>query len=189
MSPPLPLGDLQYNKRGVGVSCSWPGSPGKFWQFCVVKPVVPRYRLQSCSHPVPLLPPGVSYLVDCGAELPFVMLNTITLFRSGDLEHIKVWVCEDDMLNDDPSTAVRRTQYSQHGWLPEYDCTAGECNWETDEAGARRLVSYPGLGSHANYPWETPLFVYLKVGKWVVMERQSGKRKASRWGRVRWGVT
>ena len=30
---------------------------------------------------------------------------------AGDLEHIKVWVCEDDMLNDDPATAIRRTQY------------------------------------------------------------------------------
>ncbi len=81
-----------------------------------------------------------------------------------DLEHVKVWVCEDDMLNDDPSTAVRRAQYSQHGWLPDFDCTAGECNWETDDAGVRRIVTYAGLGSHSNWPWETPLYVYTKVG-------------------------
>ncbi len=67
------------------------------------------------------------------------------------------------MLNDDPSTAVRRAQYSQHGWLPDFDCTAGECNWETDDAGVRRIVTYAGLGSHSNYPWETPLYVYAKV--------------------------
>ncbi|KAG2427432.1 hypothetical protein HXX76_012368 [Chlamydomonas incerta] len=93
--------------------------------------------------------------------------------HEGDLEHIKVWVCEADMLNDDPSTAIRRTQYSQHGWLPDFDCTAGQCNWEKDEQGTRRLVAYAGLFSHSNYNNATNLYVYEKI-KWTSIMNMDG---------------
>ncbi|KAG2452209.1 hypothetical protein HYH02_003240 [Chlamydomonas schloesseri] len=93
--------------------------------------------------------------------------------HEGDLEHIKVWVCEDDMLAEDPSTAIRRAQYSQHGWLPEFDCEAGECNWERDERGTRRLVSYAGLFSHANWNNATNLYVYEKI-RWTSLINMDG---------------
>ncbi|KAG2433578.1 hypothetical protein HYH02_012510 [Chlamydomonas schloesseri] len=90
--------------------------------------------------------------------------------HEGDLEHIKVYVCEDDLIDllapnatADPAAAIRRTQYSQHGWLPDYDCDAGECTFQRDPAGTRRLVSYAGLFSHANNHEESPLFVYEKI--------------------------
>ncbi|GIL42723.1 hypothetical protein Vafri_654 [Volvox africanus] len=67
------------------------------------------------------------------------------------------------MLNADPSSAIRAAQYSQHGWLPQLDCTAGECKFEEDESGTRRLVALAGLYSHANWIEETPLFVYSKI--------------------------
>ncbi|KAG2485330.1 hypothetical protein HYH03_015912 [Edaphochlamys debaryana] len=84
-------------------------------------------------------------------------------WHEGDLEHLKVWVCEDDLYAEDPASAIRRAQYSQHGWLPDFDCDAGECRYETDPKGVRRLVTMAGLYAHANYHEETPLFVYAKV--------------------------
>ncbi|GLI69140.1 hypothetical protein VaNZ11_013697 [Volvox africanus] len=83
--------------------------------------------------------------------------------HEGDLEHVKVYVCEADMLNADPSSAIRAAQYSQHGWLPQLDCTSGECKFEVDESGTRRLVTLAGLYSHSNWIEETPLFVYRKI--------------------------
>ncbi|KXZ47987.1 hypothetical protein GPECTOR_31g349 [Gonium pectorale] len=85
------------------------------------------------------------------------------VWYTGDLEHVEVYVCEADLYAPDPASAVQRTQYSQHGWLPDFDCKAGECEFETDEAGVRRLVVYSALNSHANWPRPTPLYVYQKI--------------------------
>ncbi len=49
------------------------------------------------------------------------------------------------------------------GWLPEFNCKKGECRFEVDPLGQRRLVTVAALGSHANWPNETGLFVYSKV--------------------------
>ncbi|KAG2485322.1 hypothetical protein HYH03_015904 [Edaphochlamys debaryana] len=83
--------------------------------------------------------------------------------HEADLEHLKVWVCEDDLYDADPASVIRRAQYSQHGWLPDFDCAAGECSFEVDPKGQKRLVTYAGLFSHSNWPQPTPLFVYQKV--------------------------
>ncbi|PNW77609.1 hypothetical protein CHLRE_10g444216v5 [Chlamydomonas reinhardtii] len=66
--------------------------------------------------------------------------------HDGDLVHVKLWVCEDDLYREDAAAAVRRVQFSPHGWLPEFDCDceSGECEYELDEAGVRRLVTYSG---------------------------------------------
>ncbi|KAG2448915.1 hypothetical protein HYH02_006263 [Chlamydomonas schloesseri] len=83
--------------------------------------------------------------------------------HEGDLEHVKLWVCEDDLYAEDAAAAVRRIQFSQHGWLPEFDCEAGECLYENDDVGVRRLVTYSGLFSHSNWPKPSPLYIYQKI--------------------------
>ncbi|KAG2427147.1 hypothetical protein HXX76_012657 [Chlamydomonas incerta] len=109
--------------------------------------------------------------------------------HEGDLEHIKVYVCEDDLIDllapnstADPAAAIRRTQYSQHGWLPDYDCDAGECNYERDPKGVRRLVAYAGLFSHANNHEPSALFVYEKI-RWQRLLNMDGLYIADRFAR------
>ena len=48
-------------------------------------------------------------------------------------------------------------------WNSEYDCTAGECNFEDDGSGNKRLVAFSALHSHAMYNTSSPLHVYQKV--------------------------
>jgi hypothetical protein len=48
-------------------------------------------------------------------------------------------------------------------WNSQYDCDIGECSYETDDNGMRRIVAYSGLLSHAMYPTPSPLHVYMKV--------------------------
>jgi hypothetical protein len=45
---------------------------------------------------------------------------------AGDWEHLKVYVCQEGMLDEhDPARSIVALQYSQHTWLPTYDCTKG----------------------------------------------------------------
>lgn len=84
---------------------------------------------------------------------------------AGDYEHVKVYVCEAAMAGADPSAAVARAQYSGHGGVTEFDCASGQCAWEADPVGQRRLVTLAGLGSHANWKEETPFLARAQVGR------------------------
>lgn len=55
--------------------------------------------------------------------------------------------------------AIRRVQYSQHAWVDEQDCEAGECPFEEDALSSSGLVAYSGLFSHAHYPRASSLWV------------------------------
>eukprot|EP00892_Ulva_mutabilis_P005590 jgi/Ulvmu1/3402/UM016_0019.1 len=94
-----------------------------------------------------------------------------------DLEHIGVYVCPADLERNgrvhlrapagQPSpvrNAIRRVQYSQHAWLDEMDCEAGECPFEEGAASFSKLVAYSGLFSHALYPSASSLWVYAQGG-------------------------
>ncbi|GLC47205.1 hypothetical protein PLESTB_001456100 [Pleodorina starrii] len=89
--------------------------------------------------------------------------------HEGDWEHLKVYVCQDGMLDEqEPARAVAALQYSQHTWLPTYDCTKGgwpgDCSFESDpDSGHQRPRVYSGLHSHANSPHTSNLNVYAKV--------------------------
>eukprot|EP00198_Chlamydomonas_reinhardtii_P000994 XP_001690329.1 predicted protein [Chlamydomonas reinhardtii] len=106
----------------------------------------------------------------------------------GDLVHVKLWVCEDDLYREDAAAAVRRVQFSPHGWLPEFDCDceSGECEYEVRVRGegtagaglkpvghglagrggcaaAGDLLGRSGLFSHSNWPKPSPLYIYQKI--------------------------
>ncbi|GLI63657.1 hypothetical protein VaNZ11_006694 [Volvox africanus] len=97
--------------------------------------------------------------------------------HEGDWEHLKVYVCQDGMLDEqEPARAIAALQYSQHTWLPSYDCTTngtwtgakgnwpGNCSFEKDpDNGQMRPRVYSGLHSHANSPHTSNLNVYAKV--------------------------
>lgn len=94
-----------------------------------------------------------------------------------DLEYMRVYICPADLeagrsgtsssqgagpttpTPADTRKAIRRVQYSQHAWLDEFDCEAGECPFERDALSASKLVSYSGLFSHAMYPRASSLWV------------------------------
>ncbi|GIL68644.1 hypothetical protein Vafri_21891 [Volvox africanus] len=97
--------------------------------------------------------------------------------HEGDWEHLKVYVCQEGMLDEqEPAHAIAALQYSQHTWLPSYDCTTngtwtgamgswpGNCSFEKDpDNGQMRPRVYSGLHSHANSPHTSNLNVYAKV--------------------------
>ncbi|GIM09245.1 hypothetical protein Vretimale_13117, partial [Volvox reticuliferus] len=97
--------------------------------------------------------------------------------HEGDWEHLKVYVCQEGMLDEqEPARAIAALQYSQHTWLPSYDCTTngtwtdatgswpGSCSFEKDpDNGQMRPRVYSGLHSHANSPHTSNLNVYAKV--------------------------
>jgi len=89
--------------------------------------------------------------------------------HEGDVERINVWVCVSEWDDADPSSAIKVAQYASHGWLDQYDCTKGQCSFETDERGARRLRAFSSLSSHASYPQASPLYVYYKVDGFFIL--------------------
>ncbi|KXZ43458.1 hypothetical protein GPECTOR_90g545 [Gonium pectorale] len=86
------------------------------------------------------------------------------IYYTGDWEHLKVYVCQEGMRNEsDPAAAIAALQYSQHTWLPTYDCTRGECAFAPDpDVHFRRPLVYAGLHSHANSPHTSPLNINFK---------------------------
>eukprot|EP00892_Ulva_mutabilis_P002516 jgi/Ulvmu1/12265/UM086_0058.1 len=88
--------------------------------------------------------------------------------HESDFETIGVYVCPADLeaangapsATADPGLAIRRVQYSQHGWVAEYNCDAGECPFESGALSTSGLVAYAGLFSHAHYPSASSLWVY-----------------------------
>lgn len=102
-----------------------------------------------------------------GAARPLLQTSHVAAgVHESDFETIGVYVCPGDLeaagspAEVDPAAGIRRVQYSQHGWVAEYNCdTDGECPFEAAALSESGLVAYSGLFSHAHYPAASSLWV------------------------------